>query len=121
MLVNSSYSFIILVYIWSSTVVQGFYDQSQVNEMMRESVKMAEFDHPNVLALIGVCTDGGPAPYIVTPFMANGSLLAYLRENRSELIPENDVGEEQVRRCDGCCMTTIVSDFPLMHTGLCCQ
>ncbi len=63
---------------------------------------MADFDHPNVLALIGVCVDGGPAPYIVTPFMANGSLLTYLRENRSELIPGNDVGEEQVRRCDVC-------------------
>ena len=30
--------------------------------------------------------DGGPAPYIIMPFMANGSLLAYLRKNRKTLV-----------------------------------
>ena len=46
---------------------------------------MHVFEHKNILALRGVCLDGGPAPYIVMPFMANGSLLAYLRKNRSTL------------------------------------
>ena len=46
---------------------------------------MHKFDHPNVLTLRGVCLDGGPAPYIIMPFMANGSLLAYLRKNRGTL------------------------------------
>ena len=46
---------------------------------------MHEFEHKNILTLRGVCLDGGPAPYIVMPFMANGSLLAYLRKNRSTL------------------------------------
>lgn len=49
---------------------------------------MYEFDHPNVLKLIGVCLDGGPAPYIIMPFMANGSLLSYLRKERKELVLE---------------------------------
>ena len=47
---------------------------------------MAEFDHPNVLKLTGVCLDGGPAPYIIMPFMANGSLLSYLKDQRAILL-----------------------------------
>ena len=47
---------------------------------------MSEFDHPNVLTLKGVCLDGGPAPYIVMPFMFNGSLLAYLKKERDNLV-----------------------------------
>ena len=50
---------------------------------------MCEFDHPNVLTLSGVCLDGGPAPFIIMPFMTNGSLLAYLRKNRATLIIES--------------------------------
>ena len=49
---------------------------------------MYEFDHPNVLKLIGVCLDGGPAPYIIMPFMVHGSLLSYLRKERKELVLE---------------------------------
>ena len=57
---------------------------------------MYKFDHPNVLTLSGVCLDGGPAPYIIMPFMANGSLLAYLKKNRATLTvscKDNDDGE----------------------------
>ena len=46
---------------------------------------MSNFNHPNVLMLKGVCLDGGPAPYIIMPFMANGSLLAYLKKNKKSL------------------------------------
>ena len=57
---------------------------------------MSTFDHVNVLTLKGVCLDGGPAPYIIMPFMANGSLLAYLRKNRKSLVIsiEDDDGED---------------------------
>ena len=47
---------------------------------------MSNFHHPNILTLKGVCLDGGPAPYIIMPFMANGSLLAYQRKNRNSLV-----------------------------------
>ena len=47
---------------------------------------MQEFDHPNVLRLLGVCLDGGPALYIIMPFMSNGSLLSHLKENRDTLL-----------------------------------
>ncbi len=43
---------------------------------------MKSFDHPHVLSLIGVSIDTGKAPFIVMPFMFNGSLLAYLRKER---------------------------------------
>ena len=42
--------------------------------------------HPNVLTLSGVCIDGGSNPFIIMPFMANGSLLDYLKKNREKLI-----------------------------------
>ena len=54
--------------------------------MLKECSKMHEFEHKHILTLRGVCLDGGPAPYIIMPFMANGSLLAYLKNNRSTLL-----------------------------------
>ena len=64
----------------------GYFNDTQVNEIMKESIKMKHFDHPNVLHLIGVCLDAGPAPYVVMPYMANGSLLQYLKRERSSVM-----------------------------------
>ena len=64
----------------------GFYDKSDIEDMLRESSKMYKFKHQNVLTLNGVCLDGGPAPFIIMPFMANGSLLTYLKKNRNSLV-----------------------------------
>ena len=58
---------------------------------------MKQFKHPNVMNLIGVCMDAGPAPYIVMPFMANGSLLSYLRKERPNLLLDENVDEDLVR------------------------
>ena len=66
--------------------VIGFYNNRQVTDLLKECAKMKEFDHPNVLSLKGVCLDGGPMPYIIMPFMTNGSLLYYLKENRESLV-----------------------------------
>ena len=38
------------------------------------------------IKLIGVCLDGGPAPFIIMPFMANGSLKAYLEKERENIL-----------------------------------
>ncbi len=64
----------------------GFLQKDLVTDLLKECVKMQEFDHPNVLKLLGVCLDGGPAPYIVMPFMSSGSLLSFLRKDREKLI-----------------------------------
>ena len=63
---------------------------------------MHQFEHPNVLKLTGVCLDGGPAPYIVVPFMANGSLLSYLKLERANLVldPSDDNSAEDVVSSD---------------------
>ena len=57
-----------------------------MTNLLKECAKMKKFDHPNVLSLKGVCLDGGPIPYIIMPFMTNGSLLSYLKENRESLV-----------------------------------
>ena len=59
---------------------------------------MYNFSHRHILTLKGVCLDGGPAPYIIMPFMVNGSLLAYLKENRDKLVVlSKNKDEEDVR------------------------
>ena len=59
---------------------------------------MSTLDHPNVLTLMGVCLDGGPTPFIVMPFMFNGSLLSYLKKERDNLIlpPEREADSTTV-------------------------
>ena len=59
-----------------------------MKDLLKECAKMKEFDHPNVLKLRGVCLDGGPAPYVIMPFMQCGSLQGYLKENRGTLVIE---------------------------------
>ena len=66
--------------------LKGFVQVELVTSLLKECAKMKEFDHPNVLALRGVCLDGGPAPFVIMPFMPKGSLLGYLKENRESLI-----------------------------------
>ena len=47
---------------------------------------MKSFEHPNVMNLMGVCLDAGPAPYLILPYMENGNLLSYLKNNRESLV-----------------------------------
>ena len=65
---------------------------------------MQKFDHPNVLQLIGVCLDGGPAPYIIMAFMTNGSLLSYLKKERDQLVIADSHTDE-----DTVCLIPLVS------------
>ncbi len=69
---------------------------NDVNVMVQESLKMKMFDHPNILQLIGVSIDAGEAPYLVMPYMANGSLLSYLRKERANLTIAQEAEEELV-------------------------
>ena len=63
---------------------------------MAESVKMAKFDHQNVMKLIGVCIDKVASPYIVMPYMVYGSLLSHLKKHRVEMTLANDEETELV-------------------------
>ena len=76
--------------------ITGFFDQKTAANMMKESEKMQGFEHPHILNIIGVCVDAGPAPYIVMPFMANGSLLAYIKRERMNLVVPNDAADNEL-------------------------
>ena len=72
----------------------GVFSKSDVDNIVRESIKMKSFDHLNVLPLIGVCLDLGDAPHILTPFMDEGSLLSYLKRERPNLTVSENAEED---------------------------
>lgn len=70
-----------------------FTTASDIENVTAEIMKMHQFDHPNVMQLIGVClapSDQGNGPCIVMPFMAKGSLLDYLRKEADNLFVESE-------------------------------
>ena len=75
--------------------LKGFMERELVTKLLKECAKMMELNHPNVLTLRGVCLDGGPAPYIIMPFMPNGSLLNHLKSNRESLVVKPDTSDEE--------------------------
>ena len=57
--------------------------QQEVDDFIAESVIMVDFDHPNVMRLMGVCLDADDGlPLIVLPYMENGDLRSFLKEKR---------------------------------------
>ena len=56
-----------------------------MEEFISESAIMLEFDHPNVLQLLGVCFDTEDhLPLIVLPLMSNGDLKSFLIKKRGD-------------------------------------
>ena len=55
-----------------------------MKDLVEESTVMKEFNHSNVLPLLGVCIDydDNDVIKIVMPFMANGDLKTFLKDNR---------------------------------------
>lgn len=57
-----------------------------LKELVSETAIMKNFDHPNVLQLLGVCVDvnnnDGSMLKVILPFMANGDLRSFLKKNR---------------------------------------
>ncbi|CAI8031550.1 Tyrosine-protein kinase transforming protein SEA [Geodia barretti] len=66
---------------------------SEVKLLMKEIVKMVNFDHPNVMTLTGVILVEGGAPLLVMPYMVKGTLLTYVRENKDQFFVEDDNAE----------------------------
>ena len=82
---------------WLEVVMNsGFIDSYAIQELLNECAKMKDFNNLHVMTLKGVCLDGGPVPYIVLPYMANGSLLTYLRKQRSNLVLKKEADGEKV-------------------------
>ena len=63
-----------------------FVQKELIRDLLKECIRMYEFDHPNVLKLLGVCMD--PSPYIIMLFMANGSRNVYLKKERENVFPD---------------------------------
>ena len=77
-------------------VLAGNFDQLDVDKFVEESLKMSRFKHAHVMGLIGVCLDAGSAPYIVMPYMTNGSLLKYLKKERINIVLSEDTEKDEV-------------------------
>ena len=76
---------------------------------------MKDFHHPHVLELLGMCFDTPDrSPYIVLPFMANGSLKKYLKEKRVHVLNIDSYPKVQMNvdylwntsMCSGTCKFT---------------
>ncbi|XP_070544684.1 uncharacterized protein [Ptychodera flava] len=52
--------------------------QSDINDFLLEGTIMKDFQHQNVLNLIGVYIDVYGSPYIIIPYMANGDLRTHI-------------------------------------------
>ena len=66
------------------------FSSSDLKHLVEESKIMSKFDHPNVMKLLGVTISQSKTLLIVMPFMAQGSLLSYLRIYRADLTVENE-------------------------------
>jgi len=64
-------------------VITGILTNAEVQSMISEVSRMRDLSHPNVMSLIGVCVDSSQGPSIIMPYMANGSLLDYLKKERN--------------------------------------
>ena len=84
-----------------SSIITGVFSSSDVKRLAEESQMMAQFDHPNVMKLLGVSISKSKSLFLVMPFMANGSLLSYLRKNREVFTVENEQLKEVVNKY--CC------------------
>ena len=74
----------------------GLFTPNDVQGMMNEILKMQFFDHPRVMCLVGVCFDAGPGVSIIMPYMANGSVLGYLKKDRDNIVLKGDADPSTV-------------------------
>lgn len=80
-----------------------FATAGDIENVSAEILKMRNFDHPNVMKLIGVCVVPSDqdihttGPCMVMPFMAKGSLLDNLRKESDNLITKR-VDDPKVTR-----------------------
>ena len=75
----------------------GIFSHADVQSMLSEISRMKDLSHPNVMSLLGVCIDATQGPSIITPYMANGSLLDYLKRDRKNLYLDFDAETDTVK------------------------
>lgn len=69
--------------------LQHFTSYGEMDSFLREACIMKDFDHKNVMPLIGLVFPEEDTPLLILPFMCNGDLLQYVRdENREPRVRE---------------------------------
>nr|XP_020458613.1 tyrosine-protein kinase Mer [Monopterus albus] len=62
------------------------FSQKEIEEFLNEAACMKDFNHPNVIKLLGVCLEVGsgnfPKPMVILPFMKYGDLHSFLLRSR---------------------------------------
>ncbi|XP_019125781.2 tyrosine-protein kinase Mer [Larimichthys crocea] len=62
------------------------FSQREIEEFLNEAACMKDFNHPNVIRLLGVCMEVGsghfPKPMVILPFMKYGDLHSFLLRSR---------------------------------------
>ena len=74
-----------LLYVWGIVYWSFLTDatRSELEAFFEETFLMKNFSHPNVVGLLGVCLDSEDGvPYIIMPFMSNGNIKEFLKQNR---------------------------------------
>ncbi|XP_064397080.1 receptor tyrosine-protein kinase erbB-2-like isoform X2 [Halichondria panicea] len=85
--------------------IKNLSSKDQLESFFAESLMMKDFSHPNILRLAGVCFDTlDGVPYILLPFMANGSLKDFLKTKRThvtnvDILPKDLNVSTLVRMC----------------------
>ena len=81
---------------------------------------MHTLHHTNVMSLLGVCLDVGGGPAVVMPYMDHGSVLNYLKQERKNLVLQDDADSSMVCSGYGCIALLAVIIIKYSPTGLMC-
>ena len=63
---------------------------SDLSDLVMEYNLLKELDHPNVIKLLGACTDSRGPLYLIMEFAEHGSLRNFLKHHRSEPTKDED-------------------------------
>jgi len=58
-------------------------EDADIKSFLQEGLMMKDFKHHHVLTLIGVCFEDEGSPMVVLPYMQNGDLLSYIRDEKN--------------------------------------
>ena len=64
----------------------SFIDTEEISNFLEEAIIMKDFDHANVLSLLGV-TVQNDRPYVILPLMEHGDLKNYVSKHDKVGIP----------------------------------
>lgn len=70
---------------------------SDLSDLVMEYNLLKELDHPNVIKLLGACTDSRGPLYLIIEFAEHGSLRNYLRSERGSISKTTQQSSDKFR------------------------